>query len=154
MNLSVEQQPSGVQQGGISFSPLALGEGIYATDNSLATVAMAEAVQPNKSALAGNALVMLEARMSGLLQTIAGLNAKNAELRKMIADRDDYIDLVEQENALLSRQVDRFMTAQNQVIHGLSGILGRFSVEEESDHEEGSLLTVADDRFAETVGHA
>ncbi|MBF0184791.1 MAG: hypothetical protein HQM06_10445 [Magnetococcales bacterium] len=120
----------------------------------MATLEVAAPVQTNKSALAGNALVMLEARMSGLMQTIAGLHAKNAELRKQLADRDDYIDLVEQENALLSRQVDRFMTAQGQVIHGLSTLLGRFD-EEVANDADGHFFTGSDDgAFITTVGNA
>jgi hypothetical protein len=154
MNLSAHQQPSGVQQSGTILPVLALQEGMYASESMSASIEMAEPVQTSRPALAGNALVMLEARMSGLMQTIAGLNAKNAELRKMIADRDDYIDLVEQENALLSRQVDRFMAAQNQVIHGLSGLLGRFSAEESYDDQEDALVLLHQTGYVETVGNA
>ncbi|MBF0096912.1 MAG: hypothetical protein HQM04_01325 [Magnetococcales bacterium] len=153
MNLSAHQQPSGVQQGATILPLLALQEGMFATESMSASVEMAQPVQTSRPALAGNALVMLEARMSGLMQTIAGLNAKNAELRKMIADRDDYIDLVEQENALLSRQVDRFMTAQNQVIHGLSGLLGRVVAEESDDHAD-ALVLLSQTGYVETVGNA
>ncbi len=154
MNLLGQQQPSVIQQGGAGFLGVPPGEGMHHADDSFALGEVADSGQTAAALLPGNTLALLESRLNGLMRMIATLNAKNEELRLMMADRDDYIELVEQENALLNQQVERFSVAQGQVIDGLSGILSRFP--------GGELLDQAGDAFdctdvsllAETIGNA
>lgn len=152
MNLLGQQQPSFIQQEGTGFSNAL--PGLHNADDSFAFGGGAEQVQPLMAEQSGNTLALLESRMSGLTRMIASLSAKNSELRKMMTDRDEYIELMEQENAQLSQQVEQFAAAQGQVIDGLAHILSRFpggewvAEEEESfDFEDTSLLE-------ETVGNA
>lgn len=149
MNLLGQQQPSFIQQEGTGFSKAL--PGLHNADDSFA-FGEGEQPQPLTAEQSGNTLALLEARMSGLTRMIASLSAKNSELRKMMTDRDEYIELMEEENAQLSQQVAQFEAAQGQVIDGLAQILSRFpggaSLEEESfDFEDTSLLE-------ETVGNA
>ncbi|MBF0399709.1 MAG: hypothetical protein HQL90_02960 [Magnetococcales bacterium] len=154
MNLSGQQQPSFVQQEGAGFSSVPLGEGLHNADDAFDLGEMAEQSQPLTTAQPDDTLAQLEARLSGLTRMIASLSSKNSELRRMMADRDEYIELMEQENAMLTQQVAQFMAAQGQVIDTLDQILSRFpggdlAVEESEpvDFEDISLLE-------ETVGNA
>ncbi|MEO5363133.1 MAG: hypothetical protein H7838_05865 [Magnetococcus sp. DMHC-8] len=154
MNLLGQQQPSAIQQGGAGLLAVLPGDRLHTADDSFALGELTDSSQLVPVVPTDNTLALLEARLSGLLRMIAGLNARNDELRKMVADRDEYIELVEQENELLTRQVERFTMAQDQVIDGLADILNRFpggmlleQADEEYDYLDAGLLE-------ETVGNA
>ncbi|MBF0461135.1 MAG: hypothetical protein HQL87_07050 [Magnetococcales bacterium] len=153
MNLLGQQQPSGIQQEGVDFSTVPPGIGMHNTETFFALGDEMEPLQPVTSAISDNTLALLEARLGGLSRMISGLNAKNGALHKMITDRDEYIELLEQENATLLQQVEQFAVTQGQVIDGLTHILSRFPGGESLAEDEAFYLTDVS-LLEETVGNA
>lgn len=154
MDLCGQQQPSVIQQERAGFSTLPPGVGEEAEESFFAMEELQERSKPLPTGLVDHTLAQLEARLSGLARLVTALSAKNSALRTMVAERDEYIELVEQENALLTRQVERFETAQSQVIDGLSDILDRFAGGEMVLQDE-ELFDFADARLLEeTIGTA
>ena len=127
MNLSGQQQPSVIQQEGAGFSTVAPEGSLHSAETLFALGTETEQT-PSLSAISpGNSLALqLETRLNGLLYTLSTLNAKNSELHQIISDRDAYVELLEEENALLNQQVEQFTATQGQVIDGLAHILDRF----------------------------
>ncbi|MEO5352390.1 MAG: hypothetical protein H7835_04160 [Magnetococcus sp. XQGC-1] len=154
MDLFGQQQSSVIQQEGAAFPTHSSGEGMEADADFFAMEEVAVQSEPLPAESADHTLALLEARLSRLTRLVSDLSAKNGTLRKMVADRDEYIDLLEQENATLAEQVERFADAQSQVIDGLSDILDRFAgggsvlmAEEMVDFSDTRLLD-------ETIGTA
>ena len=154
MNLLGQQQPSRIQQEGAGFSTLPPGMGMHPADDLFALEEEMVSSQPVSTVLPDNTLALLEARLSGLSRMISGLNVKNGALHKMITDRDEYIELMEQENAALIQKVEQLTATQTQVIDGLAQVLSRFPggtaripADEVFDFTDVSLLE-------ETVGNA
>ncbi|MBF0160717.1 MAG: hypothetical protein HQL88_00380 [Magnetococcales bacterium] len=154
MNLSGQQQPSVIQQEGAGFLSIPPGERLQGADTLFGGEGGDKALSLS-AIFPGNTLALqLEARLNGLLQNLSTLTAKNSELRQMISQRDAYIEEMEEENAMLSRQVECFASAQGQVIAGLSHILGRFPGGVWMSHAEEGFECSTSDLLEETVGTA
>ncbi|MEO5340201.1 MAG: cell division protein ZapB [Magnetococcus sp. MYC-9] len=147
MNLSGQQHLSAIQQESAVFSTVPSVAGVRNDDDLFALGEATENSHTLTNMLPGNRLAqMLESRINGLIQTITRLHATNSELRQRISDHDEYIDMLEQENAMLAQQLEQFTAAQGQVIDGLAQILNRFpggawmaDQGDEMDEEEGLL---------------
>ena len=102
-----------------------------------------------------NPLTMLEARLTGMSNTIIALNNKVSVLHKIIAGRDARIESVEQAKADLEQQVGTLSASHSQMIDGVVGLLTRFPDNKTIGETDGDdLISVDTTLLQETVGSA